>query len=214
MEQPKNISIDAQYIAPGLLRLNIMASNVPDNFLGAAFHLQIKGISWQLEKFSAGELFNNTDPLVLAAEKSLKDGTKEIVFGASLKNGQKISGGNVGSSNGSLAAIFLKTGDSNGESVQGNLQFEFSDEHFSVYEAGRKDLSDVTWQNASVDGQTLRTGLLAAHLQPSDLNVDLLAKSESQSLAGIYQFLGLMLFLAILAIGVYLWVRRNASKPR
>jgi hypothetical protein len=206
MNQP-NIFIQTGYAGPGLLRLNIVADNVPENFLGIAFHLKIKGMEWKLEKFGAGGLLKNTDALVLAAEKLFQDGTKEIVFGESLKNGQKLLGGGSG---GELATIFLSTGN-----AKGDLQFEFTDEHFSVYEAGRRDLKEVVWQDSGYrEAEDLQTAnAQAANLQLADFQANSLTKTDFDSLAGIYLFLGLTLLLAVLAFVGYLFVRRNASKP-
>ncbi len=222
MAQQKVVTIQTSPDAQGLLRVDILASNIPDNFLGIAFHLKISGSAWQMERFTAGKIFEGIDPLILALEKSLKNGEKEIVFGLALKNGQKISAnfsagknvvpgggldsdgaesgvlvadnGTLASDNGVLASFFLKVQQPEA------LQFEFTNEHFSVFEAGRRDLADVTFQDyKSLPGQTLIT---------QSMRADVLAGDDGQSLINIYSFLAATLIIIAVSLLAYFLTRR------
>lgn len=189
-----------EIISPRILQIKVMASRIPENFLGVAFHLKIKGTKWNLLSFHSGSAISQNEPLVLAAEKLPEGDAKEIIFGESLKNGAKIGGDNL-----ELARFLLNVE----EPVR---EIEFAETHLSVYKSGRQDLHNVVWKNFEEEPGSL---LPASTISSEGLSADFQVAADLNSanaLTGIYQLLGFAFAGALFLLVLWLMMQRKWLK--
>lgn len=139
------VSLDVIQISSNLARLDVVMKNIPDQFLGIAFDLNIRGGTWNLQKYKLGPIFKKTsDILVLASKRDAPQ--PRLVFGLSYKRDAiKNKKNSVIGSDGVLASFYLEAPE------KGTLQFSFSENVMSVYEKGRKNIAYVLWEDKSIE---------------------------------------------------------------
>jgi hypothetical protein len=161
-------------------RLDVMGKDLPKNFLGTAFEISIAykvpvttGFSaknpseftgestnflknWAYQKFELSADLNNPEKVLSLA--TFKTNPARVVFGLTFKQGSVIT-----FKDGKIVSFYLSLPKSD---LNQNLLFHFDRKVLSVFDAGRKDLSAVSWQ----DGQFDLVSLLGAQVvQPQKL---------------------------------------------
>ncbi len=130
-----------------LFKVDVLVQNMPKNFLGISFDLLISGKNFQINKYEAGDIFENPkNVLVLAAKKTSNDILSDrLVFGLSL-NSDGIAA-HYDLEDGIIATFYLDVP----SIINNQLKLNFANPVLSVYENGRKDLQNVVWKNDTVN---------------------------------------------------------------
>jgi hypothetical protein len=181
------VSLSSVQVQANLVRLDVLIKDAPLDLFGVAFHVKVKGGGWEVSKWEVGDVFPlAVQPLTLVSTQ--KD-TSEIVAGLSLKRGYKAA-----SQEGKLLSFYLET------SGQEPLSFEFTDGVVSAFQAQRRDLADVIWQN-NVTGpfnmvEEAHAAVLA--VPEYDLHID------GYSLIAVYMVIFGAFLVAVFVMFVYL----------
>ena len=199
--QIPTVSFDAVKVGDNLVRVDVILKNAPENLFGAAFHLKAGGVVWYLKSYEKGDLFatEGLAPLMLAEEKTVTGGDKEIVFGVSLRRTDVI---NI--RDGTLASFYLQT------EGEGSLKLDFTDAHLSIIGLVRTDVENAKWEAKTINLVDLRirepfqeTGLQQGpplrEGQDSFYNIELTA---------VYTVMVVCLLVCITGVAAYLLLKR------
>jgi hypothetical protein len=130
------IWLNAIPASSGEIQIDVHAQNVPLNLFGASFHLEGKGVGFDLFDYKAGNVFA-VDPLMLVKQKDVNGHC--IVVGTSLKREDLLQ-----AKDGVLMSLVIRPDE------QGKLNFVFDNAVLSKFENGRQDILDVEWRGQEI----------------------------------------------------------------
>ncbi len=184
---PTIVSLSSAQVQANHVRLDVFIKDAPVDLFGVAFHVKVKGKGWDVSKWEVGDVFPlAVQPLTLVSTQ--KD-TSEIVVGLSLKRGYKAA-----SQEGKLITFYLQT------STQEPLSFELKEGVVSTFQAQRKDLADVIWQNSTFIPLNAVEEVHAAVLTAPEYDVHI----DGSSLIAVYMVIFGAFLAAVLVTFVYL----------
>jgi|GEM_PF-6044841 len=221
MQTNTTIHLETAYLSPGILRVDVMAKNVPPNLFGAAFHMRVLGGDWSLENFQKGAVFGDgsNSPLVLAEERAVSAGGKEIVFGMTLKRTEAAA-----AKDGKLVSFNLKIGSG------AKISIDLSDVRLVALGESVSEIPNVKWDAATVDigalaaGQAMGRAMARAESvtlgeAQGFINPDFAKSLKNDLLSGpvfwdVYLVMAVFAGFSLLVIMIYLFTRRMFRRTR
>jgi len=148
--------LTSEITSNGLLALHLQTADLPEHFLGTAFHLVIKGGDWRLggSQLEGPWKSQSQNLFTLTSSKSGPDG-QEIIFGLSVKGDAQLLPETL--NNGTVVTFFI-------QGTPGSYVTSFRDAVVSVNVDGqREDLPNAVFEGAAfaiqkskiVAGQTI-----------------------------------------------------------
>lgn len=221
MQTNTTIHLETAYLSPGILRVDVMALNVPADLFGVAFHMRIRGGEWSLENFQKGAVFGDgsNSPLVLAEERQVSSGFKEIVFGMTLKRTESAT-----AKDGKLVSFNLKIGSG------AKISIDLSDVRLVALGESVTEIPNVKWEEATVDigalaaGQAMgramaRTESVTMREAQGVVNPDFAKSLKSDLLSApafwdVYLVMAVFAGVSLLFFLIYLFTRRMFRRTR
>ncbi len=120
--------------------INILASDVPENFLGMAFHFHLDAKNWSCQKAEVGSIFDSQKNSMMVLSTMRESPQKELVVGLSLKRFLKKEDFSDG-----VAVSFYCMID-----VPKNVSYQFNNAVLSIYDNGRRDMTDVLFEDGTL----------------------------------------------------------------
>ncbi len=137
-----------------LLRLDVIANHLPQKFLGIAFDLVIPG-QWQFDHAELCGSFGQNNPNIFHLVSPQQDNHR-VVFGLA------IGGGGLNPQDGCIASFYFNF------SPQKAVEVSFERTTVSVYNNGRRDLSEVQWQGTALNFSDSRNDSSEQSISASD----------------------------------------------
>lgn len=135
-----NVSVQAKFPGTNLAEFDVMASHLPDNFLGMAFDLVVPG-DWRFDRAGLCGDFLHHDSEVLQLASALPQDHR-VVFGLAM------TGNRAKVADGCVAAFYFHFEGSGGTGRVGFERQVMSVFDPGVQNGGRRDLGDVQWMGA------------------------------------------------------------------
>ncbi len=218
MENQIKFYSNADFQNDGLIKVDVVGKNLPENLFGVSFHLIIDGPEWQLRGHEPGKVFVDTDPLMMVQEKHAQ--TDEIVFGMTMKRGDEYA-----VNDGLLTTFFIVPKD------EGLFEMSFENSFVVAFDNTRIDLNDVEWSGTEIEldiNSTTEAVLDVADVDKkpvidsnygssvmNDAKAGVLSgiKNEQYSIWDVYLVLIVSFFVLTFGYLVYLWFsgRRDNS---
>lgn len=128
----------------GHIRVDVLARNLPQKFLGTAFDLHMDTQGWKYEKYELGPLF--TEPHNVLSLATQKNNPDRVIFGVTLKQGKSIQ-----VLEGKIASFYITLPVSrfSEEAMNTPLEIHFDHGVLSTYENARMDVRDVKWSDGA-----------------------------------------------------------------
>lgn len=132
-------TLQTNFTEPDLLQIDVMASGLPEDFLGTGFDLVVPG-KWGLERSEFCGVFDEQTPDVFKIVTP-DEANRRIVTGVAVAGGKykKLH-------DGCLIRFFFQF-----ETGVREHSIGFERTVLSVYKNGRRDVSDVEWKNGALD---------------------------------------------------------------
>ena len=195
------------------VRVDVMVSNLPPHFLGAAFDLVADFESWGFVRAELGELFNVPDHTFILTTR--RDQPARLVFGMSLERNFVLAA--VPDGENRLVSFYIKT------SSQGWPKFSFNHGVLSVFDGQRRDIADVQWQGGQFTLLRFPRVLWAeftSHNQTQQLTTNTQALSDNvfgsdrpgNAIADVYWLMSVVLVFSFVVLLVFFIIYRFGRK--
>ncbi len=218
MEDQIKFYSNVNFQGDGLIKVDVLGENLPENLFGVSFHLLIEGPEWQLVSYDPGYVFFGTEPLVMVQEKH--DQSNEIVFGMSMKRDDEYS-----VNDGSLTTFFIAPKDS------GSFKMTFENPIAVGFDKGRIDFNNIEWAGTEFEVNTTNQTKMVLNpveddeepvadfsysssvLQDGRADIMKITKDSQHSIWDVYVVLFVSFFILTFGYMAYLWFigRRNNS---
>ncbi len=218
MENQTKIYLNSYSADNGIIKIDVMGEDLPENLFGVSFHLKIDGSDWLLNNYETGNVFADNEPLFMVQEKHGQ--TNEIVTGITMKRGDEYM-----VSDGVLASFYIEP------EQTGTLTMSFENNLAVGFDEARVDLNSVEWEGTEIGvemnpaGKNVQhnieegnnTGPFFSHnaLSSKDTKTDILGtwKTDQQSVWDVYIVLVVSFFVLSFGYLTYLWFigRRNKN---
>lgn len=194
------VRMEAKYVNPDLIELNVYVEEMIKPVLGMAFHLNYDAEKLDFLRYEPGEFMEKGgDPIYLVSNHS--DG--KLVFGETLKRNDSFPVGT-----GKLVKIYFE--------IEDGDQFEFVFQHgvVSTLEEVRQDIDLIDWQDLKVDqqkqiskSQNEELGFLTASTMSIDIEGDKSFWLGYWTIASVS-----ILITVVLAWATYRLIKRSQDK--
>lgn len=193
-----SVTFHPTYLSSDLLQIQVQIHPMPAHFLGAAFDMVLDG-DWKFERFElCGDLANDKNVLQLVAAHPAEH---KIIAGISVPDArEKVRTGNC------LGTLTFHL--SNSHHTPSRVDFDHG--YLSVYNNGRHDLPQTTWQSlqlpraGALEQETLQnSGYASLSQEVKGVSAPAVAQSNvllpfDTPLARFYETMGLFLLLSLL----------------
>lgn len=189
-----HITFHSEFFQPDVVRIDLIAEDLPRHFLGTAFDLHLSG-KWKFDHDELCGVFTPKDPNVFQLVSPQPQNGK-VVFGLAVAGG-----GFDNPAGGCLASFYFHV-----KEFQ-TMEVSFDHARVSVYQNGRRDLPDVRWEGGFLNPHfsTQQTEITqqvsgSQEFAPQtvrSLQTDLLHSLRDPSLANVYIVLLIALGLAL-----------------